>query len=36
MKQQLDLIPRRMYLPHPPHHTGFLEPDRKVPGYTLE
>jgi hypothetical protein len=23
-------------LPHPPRHWGFLEPERKVPGYTLE
>jgi len=23
-------------LPHPPRHTGFLQPDREVPGYTVE
>ncbi|MCD5994204.1 hypothetical protein KDX38_10750 [Pseudomonas sp. CDFA 602] len=35
-EQQLDLIQRPATLPHPPRHTGFLEPDRQVPGYTLE
>ncbi|MEE4652786.1 hypothetical protein V2L06_20385 [Pseudomonas alliivorans] len=34
--QQLDLIQRSITLPHPPRHTGFMEPDRQVPGYTLE
>lgn len=34
--QQLDLIRRAITLPHPPRHTGFMEPDRQVPGYTLE
>lgn len=23
-------------LPHPPRHLGFLEPEREVPGYTIE
>lgn len=35
-EQQLNLIPRPVTLPHPPRHTGFLEPDRQAPGYTLE
>lgn len=33
---QLDLIPRQFILPHPPRHSGFLEPNREEPGYTLE
>jgi len=33
---QLPLIPRWAVLPHPPRHAGFLQPDREVPGYTLE
>ncbi|WP_162864989.1 hypothetical protein [Pseudomonas viridiflava] len=33
---QLDLIPRKLTLPHPPRHSGFLQPEREVPGYTLE
>ncbi|WP_440090103.1 hypothetical protein [Pseudomonas fragariae (ex Marin et al. 2024)] len=33
---QLDLIPKKITLPHPPRHTGFLQPEREVPGYTLE
>lgn len=33
---QLDLIPHDVTLPYPPRHMGFLEPEREVPGYTLE
>lgn len=30
------LFPVKPVLPHPPRHTGFLQPDREVPGYTVE
>lgn len=35
-KAQLNLMSRTVRLPHPPRHSGFMEPDREVPGYTLE
>lgn len=33
---QLNLTPIAVTLPYPPRHMGFLEPDRELPGYTLE
>ncbi|MDB5997214.1 MAG: hypothetical protein JWP42_4350 [Pseudomonas sp.] len=33
---QKSLLPPTIVLPHPPRHWGFLEPNREVPGYTLE
>ncbi|MCQ2999781.1 hypothetical protein NLO98_08425 [Pseudomonas syringae] len=33
---QLNFIPAGVTLPPPPRHMGFLEPEREVPGYTLE
>jgi hypothetical protein len=34
--QQQRLFSSRTMLPHPPRHEGFLQPERKVPGYTLD
>ncbi|WP_175500142.1 hypothetical protein [Pseudomonas sp. NFACC02] len=33
---QQRLLPPAIVLPHPPRHWGFLQPEREVPGYTLE
>lgn len=35
-ESQLELMPVAITFPHPPRHEGFLEPERDVPGYTLE
>lgn len=34
--QQQKLLPHHALLPHPPRHWGFLQPEREVPGYTIE
>lgn len=34
--QKQKLLPPHTLLPHPPRHEGFLQPEREVPGYTLE
>lgn len=33
---QQRLLPAVFIQPHPPRHTGFLQPERAIPGYTLE
>ncbi len=33
---QKTLLPPTIVLPHPPRHWGFLQPNREVPGYTLD
>ena len=35
-QMQQRLLPPAIVLPHPPRHWGFLQPEREVPGYTLE
>lgn len=34
--QQQRLLPASFIQPHPPRHYGFLQPEREVPGYTIE
>jgi hypothetical protein len=36
LRTQGKLLPAHTVLPHPPRHEGFLQPEREVPGYTLE
>lgn len=36
LRTQDTLLPPHTMLPHPPRHTGFLQPNREVPGYTIE
>jgi hypothetical protein len=36
LRTQGTLLPHHTLLPHPPRHWGFLQPEREVPGYTLE
>jgi hypothetical protein len=36
LRIQSNLLPPQTLLPHPPRHWGFLQPEREVPGYTLE
>lgn len=34
--QQKCLLPVQVAPPHPPRHTGFMQPGRETPGYTIE
>ena len=36
LRTQGKLLPHHTLLPHPPRHWGFLQPEREVPGYTLD
>jgi hypothetical protein len=36
LRTQGKLLPHHTLLPHPPRHEGFLQPEREVPGYTLD
>jgi hypothetical protein len=36
MTRQQQLLPPTFVRPHPPRHWGFLQPEREVPGYTIE
>jgi hypothetical protein len=36
LRTQGKLLPTLTLLPHPPRHWGFLQPEREVPGYTIE
>lgn len=36
LRTQGRLLPPQTLLPHPPRHWGFLQPQREVPGYTIE
>jgi len=33
---QQRLLPPVIVLPHPPRQWGFLQPEREVPGHTIE
>ena len=35
-QMQQRLLPPAFVQPHPPRHEGFLQPEREVPGYTIE
>jgi hypothetical protein len=35
-QSQQRLLPATFIQPHPPRHWGFLQPEREVPGYTIE
>ncbi|WP_193752140.1 hypothetical protein, partial [Pseudomonas abietaniphila] len=36
LRTQGKLFACHTLLPHPPRHWGFLQPEREVPGYTIE
>jgi hypothetical protein len=36
LRTQVTLLLPHTPLPHPPRHEGFLQPEREVPGYTIE